>query len=61
MKTDDFAGALEILLELINTSIATLNEKGYNLHDYDNPEYFLESAAYSEDDDKIYLQFKEMK
>lgn len=61
MKTDDFAGALEILLELINTSIATLNEKGYNLHDYDNPEYFLDNASYSDEDDRIYLKFRELR
>lgn len=57
----DYVGALEVLLKLINAAIDTLSKEGYALHDYDNPEYILSEAAYSEDDDNIYLQFKELK
>lgn len=51
--------AFKILLDQINSNIKILNENGFRLHDYENPEFYIDKVNYEKEEDRLYFDCKE--
>ncbi|WP_409068890.1 hypothetical protein ACFLKC_14250 [Clostridium caseinilyticum] len=47
------------LIQSINAQLAVLNENGYAIYDWENPEYFISKVEYDENADEIVFKTME--
>ena len=53
--------AFKVLLKILINIIKTLNEEGFKLYDYENPNYYISEVEYDPWEDKIFVKFEEDK
>ena len=53
--------AFRILLKILINIIKTLNEEGFKLYDYENPNHYISGVEYDPWEDKIFVKFEEDK
>ena len=58
-KMDEMDISFNILLEIVNYSLKTMNSKGYHIRDPKNPKFFIENVYYDSINDELYCTFKE--
>jgi len=51
--------AFETIIELLNSLIAILNDKGLNLYDAENPDFFISKVRYDSEDNTIKFDTEE--
>lgn len=51
--------AFETIVELINSQLSVLDQKGYKIFDAENPEYFISKVRYDKEDDAIKFDTEE--
>ena len=50
---------LQMLLKVLNSTITTLNEEGYNIFDKENETFFINSIEYDRELDKLIFNCQE--
>ena len=53
--------AFKVLLKILINIIKTLNEEGFKLYDYENPNYYISEVEYDPGEDRIFVKFEEDK
>lgn len=55
----DIMASFEILMEVLNSTIKTLNEHGWYIRDNLDPEHYISCIYYEPDRDELYFDTKE--